>query len=142
MARNRTPSAILDAKGSFLTHKDRVRSNEPVTGEPIGPPPKWLSAAEKRVWKELVKQSAPGVLMASDREAFELLVKLATKKRYHFDQMMVGEISQFISLASRFAMTPSDRSKVVVDKPKESQLGQFLARRSQAPVPPKVVSIA
>ena len=43
-------------------NSDRKRSAEPTTDQPIGNPPTYLSKDEKKIWKELTKQSLPGVL--------------------------------------------------------------------------------
>ncbi len=135
MGRNRTPTAILDAKGGFLTHKDRQRPREPISTKPIGSPPKSFSAAEKKVWKELAGQACPGVLLESDRLLFAVLVRLATKF-YAREQMMGTEVSQLITLSSKFAMNPADRSKVEVERPKSSSLTSFLAARPTTADPP------
>ncbi len=128
MGRNRTPTSILDAKGGFISHKDRQRPNEPVDDRPIGSPPKYLNAAEKKVWKEVVSQSAPGVLTVSDTIMLAVFVRLSTKFQLR-QPMMAAETAQMISLASRFAMTPADRSKVTVEQPKSSSLSKFLTGR-------------
>ena len=128
MAPNLQPTAILDAKGSFLKHPERARPNEPRATEPLGTPPKYLTAAEKKVWKELAKQLLPGVAFASDRVAFELLVRLTAKMRTN-QMTKTSDMTTLISLCSRFAMTPADRSRVSVEKPKDSSLSSFLNRR-------------
>jgi hypothetical protein len=133
----RTPTAILEAKGSFIHDPARARLNEPTSGKPIGSPPCYLSLEEKRVWRELVKHSCPGVLFESDREHFELLTRLTAKMRYHFEKMTAPEMSHFISLGSRFAMTPADRSRVTVAAAPKSNLQSFLA---QKPTPIKLVA--
>jgi phage terminase small subunit len=130
MARNKTPTAILDAKGAFIVNPERKRPNEPTTNRPLGKPPKWMSKAEKKVWKELAAQALPGVVMESDRLLFALMVRIAAKL-YRGEALMVGEMSQLISLGSRFAMTPADRSKVSVEKPEASALDRFMARKSE-----------
>ena len=141
MARNRTPTSILDAKGSFLTHKNRLRPDEPVTVKPLGNPPAYLSKEEKKVWKETVKEAAPGVLFESDRTAFELLVRLKSKMIHEYSSMMAADKAQLVSLCSRFAMTPADRSKVSVNKPAQSSLQQFLNRKSATSANPAVATI-
>jgi hypothetical protein len=128
----RTPTAILEAKGAFEQNPNRARPNEPTSGKPIGAPPVYLSLEEKRVWRELVKHACPGVLFESDREHFELLTRLTAKMRYHFTEMKASEMAHFISLGSRFAMTPADRSRVTIDRTKKSTLQEFLKR---APTP-------
>jgi hypothetical protein len=129
MARPRTPTSILDAKGSFLTHKNRQRPNEPITDRPIGDPPESFTKEQRKVWRDLVKQSCPGVLMESDRLMFSVLVKLAAKF-YANEPMMAAETTQMITLSSKFAMNPADRSKVSVEKPKSSSLTSFLQRKA------------
>lgn len=124
----RTPTAILEAKGTFITHPGRKRPNEPKTDRPIGPPPSFLNPKEKKVWKQLVKQALPGVLMESDRLMFSVLVRLANR-HYTGMPMMVGEVAQLITLSGKFALNAADRAKVHVEKPKESKLALFLAKK-------------
>jgi phage terminase small subunit len=124
----RTPTAILDAKGSFIGKPSRRRPNEPIVTEPIGSAPKYLTASEKKVWKELVKQIPPGVLKFSDRLIFTVLVGLAAKLQSR-QPMMVMEVNQMISISSKFGMTPADRSKLQVEKPPASGLSLFLAKK-------------
>lgn len=133
MSRNRTPTAILDAKGVFQHDPQRKREDEPTTDRPLGSAPRRLSPEEKEVWKDLADQALPGVVMYSDRNMFEMLVVLTTKFRSR-GPMMAAERNLMVSLSSRFAMTPADRSKVSVEKPKQSQLSKFLAPRP-APKP-------
>jgi hypothetical protein len=136
MPQIRKPTAILDAQGSFMRHPERARENEPETDgkKPLGNPPSYLSVDQKRIWRELRKQMLPGVCFESDRTAFELLVRLVCKMRD--DTINRSEVSSLIALTSRFAMNPADRSKVAVEKPKESKLDKFLKRSAPSvPVP-------
>jgi hypothetical protein len=129
MGRNRTPTSILEGKGGFLTHKDRQRPHEPTMDRAIGTPPPSMTKAEKKVWKELAKQCCPGVLKESDRLMFAVLVRLAAK--FYSREPMPGiETAQMITLSSKFALNPADRSKVNVEKPKASSLSLFLAKKS------------
>jgi phage terminase small subunit len=130
MGRNRTPTDILDARGGFLTHKDRQRPNEPTNARSIGSPPKSLTKAEKLAWKELAKQCCPGVLKESDRLMFGVLVRLAAKFYAREPAMTASETAQMITLSSKFALNPADRSKVIVEKPKKTGLAAFLAKKA------------
>jgi hypothetical protein len=138
MPRNRVPTEILDAKGAFLANPQRKRDNEPTTAsaDPLGPPPTRLTKDQKKVWKEIAKRMLPGVVFASDRDAFELMVKLTVRMRTedHTKQetlMTAAEKTLLVSLWSRFAMTPADRSKVQAEKAPENKLAQFLSRKVQ-----------
>lgn len=128
MARPRTPTSILDAKGSFIKDPQRARPSEPKTDRPIGNSPTFLTKPERKVWKQLAAQALPGVLMESDRLLFAVLVRLATKF-YSGAPMMVGETNQMITLSSKFALNPADRSKVSVEKPKTSSLLELINKR-------------
>jgi phage terminase small subunit len=125
MGRPHIPTAILDAKGSFIHNPQLKRPNEPKTTKPLGPAPKWLSPEEKIVWKDLAKQALPGVLMFSDRNMFELLVHMTAKFRAR-EHMTTSDLALMLHISSHFAMTPSDRAKVQVEQPKESKLSKFL----------------
>jgi len=129
MGRNSIPTAIQDAKGAFLKDPQRKRTQEPTTDRPLGEPPTYLSKDERKVWRELAKQALPGVVFESDRLMFAVLVRLANKF-YTGVAMMAAETAQMIQLSSKFAMNPADRSKVAVEKPKQSALASFMAKRS------------
>lgn len=139
MGRNRTPTAILDAKGTFLVNPQRARSDEPATDRPLGSPPRYLTDAEKKVWKELADQCLPGVVFESDRTEFEMLVRLKAKMIDDFWSMKSADKALLVTLGSKFAMTPADRSKVTVDKPKESKLSKFLGSRHKTSSPDNTV---
>ncbi len=125
------PTAILDAKGSYLRHPDRKREAEPTTDAPLGNPPERLSAEHKALWHELAAEVLPGVAKQSDRTAFELLVKMT--KRMRDDELKnTAEMTQLISLLGRFALTPADRARVLVNSKPTSALGEFLKNRPQA----------
>lgn len=139
MARNRTPTAILDAKGAFIKDPQRSRPNEPKSTRPLGKPPKWLSGEQKKIWKEMAKRLLPGVGSASDRDAFEMMVRLTEHMRSGVP-MRSADRQTLISLWSRFAMTPADQSKVSVEQPKESKLGRFVANSPNVVVPISMMS--
>jgi phage terminase small subunit len=128
MGRNLTPTAILDAKGAFIANPQRAREAEPQGRGELGSPPKYLTKEEKQIWKEVAKRLPPGVAFESDRDPFEMMIRLTAKMR-SASGMMAAERSTLISLWSRFAMTPADRSRVSVEKQPESKLDKFLSRR-------------
>ncbi len=128
MSAPRKPTAILDARGAFIKNPQLRREAEPTTDEPLGGPPERLSAELKTLWHELAAEILPGVAKRSDRTAFELLVKLTQRMRDN-EQANTAEMTQLISLLGRFALTPADRSKVVVSTPTASALSKFLSNR-------------
>lgn len=121
MARPRTPTSLLELRGAFKEHPERKaeRANEPRPTEPLGKPPSGMTAAQKKVWKELASLVVPGVLTISDRIAVELAVVLTSRLRD--GSIKTQEISILTTLLGKLGMTPSDRAKVsAVPQPKET----------------------
>ena len=125
MGRPTQPSAISDAKGYYLKHKERKPKGEPVVTQRLGGPPKHLLPEEKKIWKELAKHLPSGVAKLPDRASFEIMVRLFTKERAR--TIKISERSQMLSIMSRFGMTHSDRAKVHGDAAPTDELEDFLA---------------
>jgi len=126
MGRLRVPTAVLDARGSFIANpclKDK-RVGEPMPDRPLGDAPERLGEDCKAVWSEIAAQLAPGVACISDRQMFEVLCLLINKLRKNTIRMM--ELTCLISLCGKFGMSPSDRSKVVVNAEPSNALTRFL----------------
>lgn len=127
MSRPRIPSEVLDVRGSFLVHpaREEARRHEPTSNCPLGEPPARLSAEIQAIWHEISADLLPGVGKKSDRLAFEVLCRLVNKLR--LGTIRITELNAMVSLCGRFAMTPSDRSKVAVDAEPSTALTRFLA---------------
>jgi hypothetical protein len=97
-----------------------------------------MTAEEKKVWKELAKQALPGVVFESDRLMFAVLVRLAAMF-YAGVPMMASQTAQMIQLSGKFALTPADRSKVAVEKPKQSSLAKFMQQRTATKAPTQTI---
>src|SRR5437667_12195581 len=67
MGRIPVPTEILDTRGAFLKHPERRRPNEPQETRPLGNAPKYLTAEEKKLWREFGKMVPYGVAKSSDR---------------------------------------------------------------------------
>lgn len=133
MARIANPEAVQDMKGAYKLHPERRNPDEPKLDAPLGSAPSHLTKEEKATWRELSKQVIPGVAFHSDRLAFEALVRLASKMRHNWEKFTNANMSGLISLLARFALTPSDRTKVSVTKPKTSAISKYLSPRRPAP---------
>jgi len=129
MARPRTPTAILNARNAFRKHPERRRATESKCTGPLGDPPAALSRHEKAMWHEIAALLTPGVAGKSDRIAFEVLVKIASKVRHRGigdGGATNGELHALNSLAARFGMTPADRSKI--SAPQEDDAENIFAK--------------
>ncbi len=120
MAKPRTPTNILEAKGAFDRHPDRrrERENEPQVTEPIGDPPEFRTPEELQAWIDIVTWCPKGVLFQPDRIAVERMARILALDRQGRASDAQGRALD--ALLGKFAMTPADRSKVQVHKPKES----------------------
>ena len=120
MGLNRTPTAILEARGSFIGHKNRkdARAGEPVVTKKLGGPPKSFTDEQKKLWHEFAKTVPPGVATYADRWAVEIVVCAMAK--FRAGTITGTETGHLTSLLSRFGLTPADRRRVVATlAPKE-----------------------
>ena len=120
MGLNRTPTAILEARGSFINHKNRkeARAGEPAVTKRLGSPPKTFTDEKKKLWHELAKIVPAGVATYADRWAVEIVVCAMAK--FRAGNISGAQTAQLTSLLSRFGLTPADRSRVVATlAPKE-----------------------
>lgn len=121
MARPRKPTNVLELRGAFKQNPDRAtaRANEPAPEGEIGEPPARLSDFERECWVELVSSAHAGVLCAADRLFVEYGARVLAQLRNQVDiDPKLG--IRFETVCARLGMTPSDRSKVQLLKPKEN----------------------
>jgi phage terminase small subunit len=135
MAKPPNPTAVQDMKGAYKLHPERRNPDEPKTDAPLGSAPAYLTKEEKAVWRELARNLIPGVAFHSDRLPFEALVRVASKMRHNLEKFKATDMAALISLCARFGMTPSDRTKISVSKPKASAISKYLSPRRPAPPP-------
>lgn len=122
MARPRKPTNVLELKGAFKEHPARAaaRANEPEAVGEIGEPPARLSEFERECWDDLVNQCHAGVLCAADRLFVEYGARVLAQLRNQVDiDPKLG--IRFETVCARLGMTPSDRSKVQMIKPKDHE---------------------
>ena len=119
MARPRTPTKILDARGSFKKDPQRKRDGEPEVREPIGAIPDYFGESQKAAWTQIVSQAPLGVLTEADTLAVEMAAKLLAEMRTEWDNFTVGKIGRLQALLGQFGMTPSERARLNIAKPKD-----------------------
>ena len=119
MARPRTPTRILDARGSFKKNPDRKRDGEPEVTDPIGAAPGCLSPDEVVAWNDIVAGAPIGVLTSADALAVETAAGLLAELRSDRVVFAAGKHSRLQSYFGQFGMTPADRAKLSIEKPSE-----------------------
>ena len=109
------------------------RSQEPVLTSPLGASPAHLSAEQKKIWADLVKRVAKGVLFSCDINIVELTTRLTEKMRS--GEMTATEISQYRGCLASLGVTPADRTRVKAPKeqPKKSALDSLLDGDDDSP---------
>ena len=116
MGRPRTPTNVLILKGAFKKDPQRKRV-DPKTNGPIGFAPRHLSAAEKKIWRELIKIMPVGIVTCAERIALEEMCYLIHEMRTELEYMTDGRRSLLRSYLGQFGMTPADRAKINVPPP-------------------------
>lgn len=114
--------------------KDRVNTSEPQPASDVEPSFE-LSEGAREMWERLAPDmQEKGVLTKWDADAFaelcEATMRLREKRRAADEPAQRGgpnpmrdyqtAFEMFLKLAGRFGMTPSDRSKLEVDRGEES----------------------
>ena len=121
MARPRTPSKVLEIKGSFRKNPQRRRSGEPIPTGGIGPYAQG-SLDKQEIWDEIVGQCAPGVLTNADRLSLEIVVEYVHLFRKDPARFPAVKVHVVVALLGRFGMTPADRAKLhLPEKPKDDE---------------------
>ena len=118
MSRPRTPTAVLDARGAFKKDPQRKREGEPVVKDPIGSPPEELTPEQLKGWQMFVERAPMGVLTSADWPAVYMASILWAGFMADPD-FPAGKLSRLEALMGKFGLTPSDRAKLNIPKPKE-----------------------
>ena len=111
MARPRTPTNVLDARGAFKKNPQRKREDAqtagPLSRAPGGIPPGALAA-----WKEIVGAAPVGVLTTADAMSVEIAACLMDEYRCNRVEFPAAKLVRLEALLGKFGMTPADRAKV------------------------------
>ncbi|WP_185749583.1 hypothetical protein [Stutzerimonas xanthomarina] len=113
MARPRTPTNLLDARGSFRKHPERKRV-DPDTAGPLSAAPDHLTEQALECWQDIVASAPHGVITDSDRIALELAANLLAQFRTDPGEFKSMRLVRLEVLLGKFGMTPADRSRVSI----------------------------
>ena len=110
MARPRTPVSQLNPD-SLAHNKGRfeARSLEPRTFGELGRPSKWLSPAEKKIWRTLLR-SAPAQIGENDRTLMEITVCL--KDKVEKRTCSNSEMKELIKCLKQLGIIPKERQAI------------------------------
>lgn len=120
MARPRTSAAVLQLKGAFKDNPNRTREDAKVN-KPIGEPPKSLTPAQLKIWKEIVPKIPAGIAGDADESIVEMVVILFAEFRSNSAEFTAAKYGTLHRLLSDLGMTPQGRAKIgAAPKPKSS----------------------
>lgn len=121
MARPRKPTNVLELKGSFKKDPARgeSRANEPKPEGEIGDPPEGLDVDARKCWVEIVGMCHAGTLCAADRLVVEHGARVLAALRKSADYADTKLMIRLEATLGKLGLTPADRSKVSVLKPRE-----------------------
>lgn len=111
MARPRTPTNVLNARGAFRKHPERKRS-DPEPSAPLSAPPDHLNDTARECWAEIAEAAPVDVLTESDRIAIEIAAQLLAHFRQDPAEFPSTKLLRLEVLLGKFGMTPADRSRV------------------------------
>jgi phage terminase small subunit len=124
MARPATATSILALRGSFKTHPERKRPNEPEVTAPFTlDPPAHLSADAAACWREIAGIAPAGVLTAADVLVVEMLADLLAEYRRAPSEMSPSKLGHMRQMLRSLGLDPSGRASLVV--PKKPDGGRF-----------------
>ena len=115
MARPRTPTNVIDARGGVRAHPERAREDPPT--EALKPPGAHITGAVLANWHEITRIAPAGVITEADRVGLEMLCSLLAEFRQSPYDFPAPKLVRLEVLLGKFGMTPSDRAKVAT-KPK------------------------
>jgi len=111
MARPRTPTNVLELRGSFAKDPQRRREDAETAGE-IGDPPADFSDGERTAWSEIVQNAPLRVLTIADRQIVEITSRLMAESRENWLDFTAAKIGRLEAMLGKLGMTPADRSRV------------------------------
>ena len=119
MARPKTPTNILEAKGAFKINPERRNKNEPIVTDPFPKvAPEHLEDGQKSCWHEIVKTAPAGVLTAADVLIVEMIARLLSEYRKKGEKFCPSKLTRLSAEYNRIGLSPSSRAGLSVEKPK------------------------
>jgi len=129
MPRPRKPTKVLEMQGAYKANPQRKkeRVNEPKPDTDIGNPPRGFTAAQKKIWQEMIDITPDGVITRMDRFILEVVSVMLCRFREAYTgrgkPLQSSEYGILMRALTSLGMTPADRSKVLVPPEKTEDDG-------------------
>lgn len=120
MARPRTATAILEARGAFVRNPKRERADPECSSPFPTVAPSHLNPLQVKCWHIIREITPTTVLQGADILAVELAACLWAEFRADPVEMTNGRIGQLRSALGALGLSPADRAKLAVAPTKEA----------------------
>lgn len=110
--RPRTPTKVLELRGSFKRHPERrrQRENEPESAPMVvSAPPGSLSEEQRRKWAFILENAPAGVITASDVGVVQLCAIFWEKLDRLGAEMKTNEMGVLVRCLNQLGMSPFSR---------------------------------
>ena len=114
MARPRTATAILEARGAFKHDPQRKRVDPEPSGGLRQSPPDHLTSDQQEAWRRIVSTAPKGVMYQSDEIMLDLAACLLAEYMRNPDGMATSRIARLETQLGKFGLSPSDRARLGV----------------------------
>ena len=119
MPRRKTPTRVLDARGSFKKDPQRRRDGEPEVTDSLSTPPDDFSEAEAKAWHMIASKAPMGVLMDSDWPSVVMAAKLWAEFMADSINFNTARLTRLHRILGDFGLNPSDRASLSIPKPRQ-----------------------
>jgi hypothetical protein len=117
--KRKTPTRILDARGSFKKNPNRRRENEPEVTDPLSAPPDDFTEAEAKAWHMIASKAPLGVLTDADWPSVVMAAKLWAEFMTDSAGFNTARLTRLHRILGDFGLNPPDRASLSIPKPEE-----------------------
>ena len=121
MARIAQPHELAVLKGANKKNPGRYGNLPPKSELPLGDAPSHMTKEAQKCWLELSSKAVEGVLTYADTIMLEVASNLLDEYRQNPVEFQIGKYTHLVGILARFGMSPSDRTKLGVEPPKDDE---------------------
>lgn len=119
-----TPHETRLINGYYENHPERRKDPPPKSNYALGEPPSYFKSDEKKVWRELTKHIADGLLTDPDTYIVETFVLLAAKQRRR-EEMRGLDFGTLLACIGKLGLSPVDRMRLAQPLSKDKEFDDF-----------------
>lgn len=110
MARPKTPSKVMELRGSYKNHPENRNKHEPKPEGPLGPPDAGLTPSQRNAWNTIANAAPLGVLTSADCFVIHTAAVLWAEFLDDPQAMPTNRMGLMLRLLGSFGLSPSDRA--------------------------------